>query len=198
MSEGRRQRILRVCAARLQSVTLVLDAPHDPHNAAAIVRSCDAFAVQTLHVVPREETFRIASSVAKGSERWVDVVVHPTSKALLSTLTRGHYALIGAQPDGDLQPRDLAGVERVAIVLGNEHDGIRPELLSHIERFVRIPMSGHVRSLNLSVSAAILLQAATENRPGDLEARAQRLAYAKGLFASVNRPGEILAASNPC
>ena len=70
--EPRRSRIRSVVAERLGSVVVLMDAPHDPHNGAAVLRSCDAFGVQQLHVVPRNEPFQAAGAVAKGTERWVE------------------------------------------------------------------------------------------------------------------------------
>src|SRR5262252_1780141 len=72
--ERRRQRLLDVIAARLESVTVLFDAPHDPHNGAAVVRSCEAFGVQFVHVVERRESFLAAPSVARGAEKWVDLM----------------------------------------------------------------------------------------------------------------------------
>src|SRR5262245_41667273 len=73
VTDERRARLQEVIARRLDSVTVVMDAPHDPHNGGAVVRSCDAFGVQRLHVIERYEPFLVATSVAKGSEKWVDV-----------------------------------------------------------------------------------------------------------------------------
>ena len=76
VSPARRARLWEVMSARLDAVTLVMDAPHDPHNGAAVLRSCDAFGVQRVHVVERHHPFGVSSAVAKGTERWVDVIAH--------------------------------------------------------------------------------------------------------------------------
>src|SRR5690349_117570 len=76
--DRRRERLLAVIDSRLASVTVVFDAPHDPFNGAAVVRSCEAFGVQTVHVVERNEKFLTAGSVARGAQKWVDVVTHGT------------------------------------------------------------------------------------------------------------------------
>ncbi|MBK7584318.1 MAG: RNA methyltransferase [Myxococcales bacterium] len=197
VGEARRARLSEVIAARLGSVTLLLDAPHDPHNGAAILRSCDAFGLHTAHVVPRVEEFLIAPRVAKGTERWVDVVRHPSPEAAVAQLVGERFELVATHPKGELSPEDLADVPRLALVLGNEHEGISPALASATRRSVRIPMRGFVESLNVSVSAAILLAAATRNRAGDLSEAERRTLYARGLFATVNRAEEILAAARP-
>lgn len=193
--EPRRARLLEVIGRRMTSVTLAMDAPHDPHNGAAILRSCDAFGVQTVHVVVRAERFLAASTVAKGSERWVDVVIHSSPAAAIAALQG--YEICATHPEGELLPEDLAQIPRLCLLLGNEHDGIREELWRAASRTVRIPMRGFVESLNVSVSAAILLAAATRGRSGDLAPSEQRRLYARGLFQSVARAADILAAATP-
>jgi tRNA (guanosine-2'-O-)-methyltransferase len=80
--------------------------------------------------------------------------------------------------------------------LGNEHDGISGELASACTRHVRVPMRGFVESLNVSVSAAILLASATAGRAGDLPEADQRRLYARGLYLSVGRADDVLAAED--
>jgi tRNA (guanosine-2'-O-)-methyltransferase len=197
VSEARRARIREVLDGRLASVTLLMDAPHDPHNGAAVLRSCDAFGVQELHVVPRAEPFLLSSRVAKGSERWIDVVEHPDPESAVKLLRARGFTLVATHPRGELTPGELGGIPRLALVLGNEHDGIRDALAAAAERSVRIPMRGFVESLNVSVSAAVLLEAATRSRPGDLPPEQYRALYARGLFRSVVRGRDVLDALSP-
>lgn len=193
----RRERVRSVVGKRLGSVTVLMDAPHDPHNGAAVMRSCDAFGVQELHVVPRDEPFLVSGGVAKGTERWIDVIRHPTPLHATRALLERGFELVATHPAGELLPAGLAGIERLALVLGNEHDGICGALQQAAGRSVRIPMRGFVESLNVSVSAAVLLEAATRGRPGDLPEAEKRLLYARGLFRSVSRAAQVLAASSP-
>jgi tRNA (guanosine-2'-O-)-methyltransferase len=195
--DERKQTILERVQARIGSVTLLMDAPHDPHNAAAALRSCDAFGIPELHVVPRAEGFALGRKVTRGAERWVEVVTHPSPEAATAALRARGFELIATHPKGELVPEDLAGIARVCLVMGNEHDGIREALEAATTRAVRIPMRGFVESLNLSVAAALLLSAATAGRAGDLNAEERRTLYATGLFRSVPRAAEILAASEP-
>ncbi len=193
----RRERVRTVVEARLGSVVALMDAPHDPHNGAAVMRSCDAFGVQELHVVPRNEPFLVSGGVAKGTERWIDVIRHPTPEQAVQTLEGRGFELVATHPEGQLAPPDLADIPRLCLVLGNEHDGICEALQKAARRSVQIPMRGFVESLNVSVSAAVLLEAATRGRPGDLPEAEKRLLYARGLFRSVSRGADVLAASPP-
>ncbi|MGD0526520.1 MAG: TrmH family RNA methyltransferase, partial [Polyangiaceae bacterium] len=83
----------------------------------------------------------------------------------------------------------------VAIVLGNEREGMREAVAAACTHRVRVPMRGFVESLNVSVTGAILLHAATRGRPGDLDDTARLRLYARGLYLTVPRAEDILVAS---
>jgi tRNA (guanosine-2'-O-)-methyltransferase len=192
--ERRKARILEVVGRRVGSVTLLMDMPRDPHNAAAVVRSADAFGLPEVNVVLRDEAFLVGHRVAQGTERWVDVVSHQSAEDAVRSLRSRSFRLIATHPNGALTPEDLSGIERVCLVLGNEHDGISEELTHAADDSVRIPMRGFVESLNLSVAAAVLVRAALGGRPGDLSPAEARRWYAAGLVRSVPRAEEILLA----
>jgi tRNA (guanosine-2'-O-)-methyltransferase len=186
-------RIREVLAARLKSVTVVVDAPHDPHNGAAILRSCEAFGVQSLHVVERIEPFLVARTVSQGTEHWVDVFCHGDAAHALRELSRQNYELVVAHPQGELLPEDLARIERPALVMGNERDGVCEELTRAAAHTVRVPMRGFVESLNVSVTTALLVSAAVRGRAGDLTEEEQRFFLARALLHSVARAEAVLA-----
>jgi tRNA (guanosine-2'-O-)-methyltransferase len=192
VTDRRRDRLLAVIAARLGSVQVVFDAPHDPHNGAAVVRSCEAFGVQRVNVIERREPFLLATTVSRGSEKWIDLRRWGSVDEAVTAIRADGYELVGAHADGELAPGDLARVPRLAIVLGNERDGISRELEAACSRRVRVPMRGFVESLNVSVSAAVLLAAATATRAGDLPHADRRRLYARGLYLSTPRADEIL------
>ena len=194
VSEARRARIKEVLGRRLASVAVVFDRPYDPHNGAAVLRSCEAFGIQRLHVVEREGTpFAVARSVARGAEKWIDVACHGDPASVIGWARTEAMHLVATHPTGELVAADLAGIPRLALVLGNERDGIHPHLAAACGARVRIPMRGFVESLNVSVTAAILLSACTAGRAGDLNATDGRRLYARGLYLSVPRAEEILA-----
>lgn len=193
VTDERKARLQQVLAARLANVTVLFDAPYDPHNGAAVIRSCDAFGVSTLHVVERQKPFVMAQSVARGSERWVEVIRHAQPAPAGRQLKDAGYMLVGAEAGGRLQPADLAKVPKLALVLGNEHDGIAEELRASCTEFVGVPMRGFVESLNVSVTSAILLAAAVTGREGDLDETELTRQYARALVLSVSKAREVLA-----
>jgi tRNA (guanosine-2'-O-)-methyltransferase len=190
--ERRAQRLREVIAQRLSSVQVVFDAPHDPHNGAAVVRSCEAFGVQFVHVIERLERFLAAPSVARGSEKWVDLHHWQNVDEAIVAMRAGGFELVAAAADGELAPHDLASIPRLALVLGNERDGIAEALAAACSRRVRVPMRGFVESLNVSVSAAILLAHATFGREGDLSEEDRLRLYARGLYFTVDKADDVL------
>jgi tRNA (guanosine-2'-O-)-methyltransferase len=192
--DERRARLWSVIRSRIGSVTVLMDAPHDPHNAAAVLRSCDAFGIPRVHLVPRGEEFAVGRTVAKGAERWLEVVPHATPERALQALHAQGYTTVATHPEGNLEPGELAKLARVALILGNEHDGLRDALHEGAQQSVRIPMRGFVESFNVSVAAAVLLYAATLGREGDLSEAERSRYYARALVRSVPRALEVLAA----
>jgi tRNA (guanosine-2'-O-)-methyltransferase len=192
VTERRRERLSSVIASRLASVEVLFDAPHDPHNGAAVVRSCEAFGIQRVNVVERQERFLLAPSVSRGSEKWIDLRRWPDPKSAIGALEGEGFTLVAAHAEGELVPEDLARIPRLALILGNERDGIAEELARACSRRVRVPMRGFVESLNVSVSAAILLAAATHGRAGDLDEADRLRLYARGLYFSLDRAEDVL------
>lgn len=194
VTEQRKARLSEVIAQRVASVTVVMDAPHNPHNGAAVLRSCDAFGVYRVHIVERSEAFSASNAVAKGTERWVDAIGYPTVGEAVAALRNDGFTLVGTHPAGRLVPGDLRTIERLALVMGNEHDGICRDLAAQCDDQVRVPMRGFVESLNVSVTAAVLLSHATAERSGDVDALERRRLYARALTLTVPRALDVLAA----
>lgn len=197
-TEKRSQRLQAILSKRTGSVTVLFDHPHDPHNGSAVLRSCDAFGVQRVHVICGHEQFAASRMVSKGSERWVDLIHHESPQVAADLLKKDGFKLLVTHPEGRLTPSDLSSIDKVALVLGNERDGVSPELAAHADDTIRIPMRGFVESLNVSVTAAILVQAACDGRPSDLSDGERRNIYARWLRKSVPRADEVLRALNPC
>ncbi|MBI5537938.1 MAG: RNA methyltransferase [Deltaproteobacteria bacterium] len=191
-SERRQTRLKQVFAQRISNVTMVLDALHDPHNGAALLRTSEALGLARVHVVERGESFLAHAGVARGTHKWVQVSAHPTAAECVETLRQSGHALVATHPQGELVPQDLANVERIALVLGNEHEGIAPEIRAACTHSVRVPQRGFAESLNVSVCGGILLAYATEHRAGDLSPGEQRRLYARGLAVTVPNAAALL------
>lgn len=187
----RRQRITDVVQRRTDGLVLVLDAISDPHNSSAILRSADAFGVQTVHVVVGEHGFRASRGVSKGTHRWLDVIRYDTVEACAHALKREGYAIYVAAMGASATPDDLVDESRLAIVFGNEHRGVSPEMQQHARGTFAISMRGFVESLNVSVAAAITMQTLALGRP-PLSLEQQRVLQARFLMNSVKNADEII------
>jgi tRNA (guanosine-2'-O-)-methyltransferase len=193
VTPARWARMEAIFAARIESATVLMDTPYDPHNGAAVLRTLDAMGIDSLHVVERGRTFLAAAAVSRGSEKWVNVHTYPEPGPVLDKLRRDGFVLVGTHPEGELVPDDLAAIPRLCLVLGNEREGIGPELQQACDRRVRVPMRGFAESLNVGVTAAICLFIATKGRAGDLSLPARRALLARGMLSTVERAEEILA-----
>ncbi|MBI2897530.1 MAG: RNA methyltransferase [Deltaproteobacteria bacterium] len=172
VSAARIERIERVLASRTGSVAVVLDRIHDPHNGGAVLRSCDAFGIQEILAVEKDEPFAVARRASSGAHKWLDVRRFRDPVACLAAIRSRDLDLYVAEPGGDTALGDLrdrlAAGGRVALAFGNEHDGVAPVLRHAARGSFRIPMSGFVESLNVSVAVGVSLHAVRSGVPGDL------------------------------
>jgi tRNA (guanosine-2'-O-)-methyltransferase len=188
----RLERIAEVVRARTDDVVLVLDRISDPHNSSAVLRSADAFGLQTVHVVVGEHGFRASRGVAKGTDRWLDVMRYASAEACARRLRRDGYSIYVAAMGSETGVEDLRATERLAVVFGNEHCGVSEEMRALADGTFSIPMRGFVESLNISVAAAITMQALTrEGRPALPSAR-QRELEARFLMNSVRNADQVI------
>lgn len=192
VTEARWARIQAVVAARSYAVQPVLEAFHDPHNASAVLRSCDAFGIQRVHVVPGVEEFLAARKVSRGTDRWLDLARHEDVESCLGGLKGAGYEVFVASMEGEVHPAELARKPKVAILFGNERKGPSPAARALADGTYAVPMRGFVESLNVSVAAAITLQAVMHGRGGDLSEDERRTLEARYLMATVTGAGEIL------
>ena len=179
LSEERRARIESVVAARLQSVTVVLDRLLDPHNTAAILRTAEGLGLCRAHVVPHAAGDAIAHRrVTQDAHKWLDVAEHASGAAAVRALREEGFEVWAGHldPQGRLHT-DLPADRPVALLFGNEHEGPSEETLHACTGRFRIPMAGFTQSLNVSVAAAIALAHLTAARrrllgaAGDLSAK---------------------------
>jgi tRNA (guanosine-2'-O-)-methyltransferase len=162
----RKARIDEVVANRTRTLTVVMEAFCDPQNVNAVVRTCEAFGIQELHVVegPMKPWDR-NKKISQNADKWVDVRRWRSTGECLAHLEAEGFAIyvthLGprARPLGELS---FAG--KVALVFGNESRGVSDEALARADASYAIPMSGFVRSLNVSVAAAISIAKAVERR----------------------------------
>ena len=166
LTEGRKARLKSVLAQRQHDLTLVLNNIHDPHNVSAILRSCDAFGVFGVHLYYTKEKFPFLANSSSGSaKKWVELTRHRDAGAMVEGLRAGGMQIVGTGFSPSARPiMDIDFTRPTAIILGNEHRGMDPDLKAHVPDEIFIPMFGMVQSLNVSVAAAVILYEAMRQR----------------------------------
>lgn len=154
-------RILRfqeVLAQRTNFITVAIEDVFQLHNTSAVIRSCDAFGVQEVHVVEDRFGKRMDKNIAMGAEQWVDIHRYNNTQSCMKTLREKGFQIIATSPHGESTDlMDFKISEPIALFFGTEKDGLSAEVLQNADGFLRIPMSGFSESLNISVAAAICL-----------------------------------------
>lgn len=166
LTEERKARLKYVLARRQPDLTLVLNNIHDPHNVSAILRSCDAFGVFGIHLYYTKERFpSLANSSSGSAKKWIDLTRHREAGTMVASLRGQGMQIVGTGFSPLARPlMDIDFTRPTAIILGNEHRGMDPDVKAHVPDEIYIPMFGMVQSLNVSVAAATILYEAMRQR----------------------------------
>lgn len=200
----RLERMRAVLAGRTRRVAVVLEDIYQSHNASAVLRSCDAFGVQDVHIIEKRNEYKINPDIALGSAQWLSLHKHVRDQAdsarVLAGLKERGYRIVATSPHsrGCLLPELSVEAGPMALVFGTELTGLSEAALAAADEFVAIPMYGFVESFNISVSVAICLSqvcmalraSAVDWRLPEDESRA---ILAQWLKVSVKQAERILA-----
>ena len=159
MTEERFSLFERTLAQRTNYMTILAENTFHPHNAAALMRHCEAFGVQRMHTIETRCTFDPSQNISRGSDRWLNLVRHNSTEEALTALKAEGYRLVATTPHRESCTPETFDVTKgkFALIFGTEHAGISEEAMAAADEYLRIPMCGMVESLNVSASAAILI-----------------------------------------
>ena len=164
VTENKKEVFRRVLANRTKHITLVLENVFQPQNASAVVRSCDCFGIQDLHVIESKNEYNINPRIVMGASKWVDIHQHTDTTSAIDDLKAQGFQIIATSPHSDdVNVQDFIPHQKSAIFFGTEYDGLSNEVMEKADRFVKIPMYGFTESFNISVAAALVLQSFTDN-----------------------------------
>ncbi|MFK5883627.1 MAG: 23S rRNA (guanosine(2251)-2'-O)-methyltransferase RlmB [Candidatus Izemoplasma sp.] len=138
---------------------VILDSLEDPHNLGAILRSADAFNVDAV-IIPKNRSVKLNATVAKvstGAIEYVNVVEVTNLNQTIKKLKDNGFWVVGTDASTSQSIHDIDTDTNLAVVIGNEGKGISRLVKENCDYTVKIPMSGHVNSLNASVSAALVI-----------------------------------------
>ena len=162
ITPSKREMFDRIAADRTRHMTVALENVYQEHNASAVLRSCDCFGIQELHVIEKDNAYKVQRDIALGAGRWVDMFTYDQEIApemqCINALRDQGYRIIATSPHGDSPTiHELDISKPFALIFGTERRGISAEVQEAADELVRIPMYGFTESFNISVSVAIML-----------------------------------------
>lgn len=167
MLPRRLKKLNDVASKRQKGLVLVLEDIHDPHNAEAVFRTCDAFGIQKIYLIFEKEKYfnprRVGRVSSASANKWLDFEISRSTEKCLKKLKREGYSIIAAALEDDAENifkmkfSLSSGKKKIALLMGNEHRGLSDKALKLSSKKVMIPMRGFVQSLNLSVTTALFL-----------------------------------------
>ncbi|MGD1714547.1 TrmH family RNA methyltransferase [Hydrocoleum sp. CS-953] len=160
---ARREKILSVLQQRTRYITVILEDIYQPHNASAVLRSCDSFGVQDVHIVENKNIFTITQGVTIGSDRWLTLYrynqpsINNTEECLKKLKSEGYIIAATTLYKEQITIEQLSVNTKVALMFGSEINGLSEYAQNNADVSVKIPMVGFSESFNISVSAALCL-----------------------------------------
>ena len=199
LSEHRFGLFNKVIQDRTRYMTVALEDIYQPHNASAVLRTCDCFGVQDVHIIENKYQYTINPAVVVGSSKWLNLNKYNSQEnntlEAIETLKKQGYRIIATTPhsnDVDLQDFDVTK-GKFALFFGSERPGLSELMLDNADEFLKIPMYGFTESFNISVSASIILhhlklKMQTENIDWKLSEKDKNKTLIQWLLRSVNKP----------
>ena len=160
----RRKNLFRnILEDRTRHFTVVLEDIYQQHNASAVIRSCDIFGIQDVHVIENKYKSKVSKNIAKGSQKWLSFHnykkdTNNTLECLNSLKSKGYQIIATTPHNNSCSLHDFDISKKSAFVFGVEKTGVSDLVMNNADKFLRIPMVGFTESLNISVAAAIILE----------------------------------------
>ena len=201
VTDKRKKLFRNILQDRTRHFTVVLEDIYQQHNASAVIRSCDIFGIQDVHVIENKYKSKVSKNIAKGSQKWLSFhnYKEDTNNTLecLNTLKSKGYQIIATSPHNNssiLHDFDIS--KKSAFVFGVEKTGVSDLVINNADGILKIPMVGFTESLNISVAAAIILENLTfklRNSSVDwaLTNEEQKILYASWIEKTIKNVDEI-------
>jgi len=163
VTPSKQEKMERVLGQRTDHLRIVLEDIFQPHNASAVMRSCECFGAQNLHIIENKYAFKPNSEVSMGSAKWISLHRHRepsldnTTHCLQTLKEKGFKIVATALNENAIPLEELSIDQPIALCFGTEEDGLSQEALNLADECIKIPMFGFTQSFNISVSAALCL-----------------------------------------
>lgn len=166
ITDERKERFEQVLEFRTRHLTVVLEDVFQPHNASAVMRSCELRGIQDVHIVENANHYAVNPDVVMGSTKWLNLYHYNetdfNTPATFERLRGEGYKIVATCPHrDDYMPENIPIDQPMALVFGTEKEGLSDFAVENADMHVRIPMYGFTESYNISVSAALLLYTLT-------------------------------------
>jgi len=175
VSENKQGLFEKIIENRTRHICVVLENIYQPHNASAVLRSCDLFGIQDIHIIENSNKYTLSEEVAMGSSKWLNMTKYNTGEEntikCFNDLREKGYKIVATTPhENDVMLDDLDISQKTALVFGTELNGLSETAMKNADAFVKIPMYGFTESFNISVSAALSLYHLSEKmRKSDID-----------------------------
>lgn len=163
MMDSRRERIEEVLAQRTRYLTVVLEDIYHAPNASAVIRSCECFGIQDLHVIENTKRYKPNADVVRGSAKWIDIHRYrkedENTTECLSKLKNDGFKIVATtlHKENSITPNALPIDDPLALCFGTEELGVSDTVYELADYKLKIPMYGFTESFNISVAAALCL-----------------------------------------
>ncbi len=176
MTPGRRERLLSVLNKRQNDITVVLENVFDPHNISAVMRTCDAVGVQEIYVLTTKiaRHHRWGTKSSSSAAKWLTINQYDNAEECFIELRKRYGKILTTRLGADaVSLHEIDFTSSIALVFGNEHDGVSDEISELADGNFVIPQVGIIRSLNISVACAVTLYEAFRQKSvaGHFESR---------------------------
>lgn len=167
ITEHKKELIEEVLSRRTRHITVVLEDIYQAQNASAVLRTCDCYGIQDIHIIEDRHVYDVNPKVVHGASKWITLHRHNESEdnslECFNKLKEEGYKIIATVPDESATSIfDIDISEKTALVFGTEKHGISDFMKHNADQLTTIPMYGFTESLNISVSAAICISALAE------------------------------------
>lgn len=175
ISENKQSKFKEIIMFRTRYITVVLEDIFQPHNASAVLRSCDCFGVQDVHIIENKNTYKVNEDVALGSSKWLSLIRYNktnenTLEAYQKLRDKGYKIIAACPHERGCLIENLSLDNKIALVFGTELEGLSSQAIHGADGHIKIPMYGFTESFNLSVSVALSLFHLTEKlRKSDID-----------------------------
>ena len=171
ISENKKGLFQEIIEHRNRHITVVLENLYQPHNAAAVLRSCDCFGVHDVHVIENDNKYEPNKEIDMGSSKWLNINKYSDEENntlnCINTLKSKGYKIVATPHKDDCLIDELPLDQPIALLFGTEATGLSDLALEASDAFVKLPMYGFTESYNISVSVALALFNLTERMRKD-------------------------------